>query len=496
MSPETEKFIKLLEKQLGYAEKKGGHTKFGAWYNSVESDADYSTQPWCDMYISWAAEKLGYEEWVGQFAWTPSHARWFEKQGAFGTQPERGALVFYDWSGGKKIGGIDHVGVVTGVKGRKILTIEGNIDGGVAKRKKRDQDKVVGYGYPEKVREALEAPVMPPDSVLGQAGQGTAMPQGPQVNVAPDIAARLISPRPLEPARGDSAARKSSAPSEPAKPVKSDEHKAAMEKPVPAASPRSRKGDDAPADDDRAAPARSSAPEPAPRAKVLPDTAPLTGSPLSAPGALQSPLPDLSSPVLLAPVLLAAIGLLAHARSRRLRAQAATGLAVRPVESAATPPEGPEPALAAAPILRHAPSAARHASATGTSGTRATRTSRTRGRHAAHPDLIIAPEIKARSLGRHAAGQAPTEGERHTPYRGRRRRIVPSSDEHASPAVPEQRPRGRRHRPVPSQRSPLPADRHSEWNWFHPATTAPPNRPSHPLHDPPHATRRGRHARP
>ncbi|PZG34430.1 hypothetical protein C1I98_28135, partial [Spongiactinospora gelatinilytica] len=477
MSPETEKFIKLLEKQLGYAEKKGGHTKFGAWYNSVESDADYSAQPWCDMYISWTAEKLGYQEWVGQFAWTPSHARWFEKQGAFGTKPERGALVFYDWSGGKKIGGIDHVGVVTGVKGRKILAIEGNIDGGVAKRKKRDQDKVVGYGYPEKVKEGLEAPVMPPDSVLGQAGQDAAMPQGPQVNVAPDIAARLISPRPLEPARGEAAARESRAPS---KPLKGDEHKAAAEKPVPAASPRSRKDDGAPADDDRAAPARSSAPEPAPRAKVLPDTAPLTGSPLSAPSVLQSPLPDLSSPVLLAPVLLApvllaAIGLLAHARSRRLRVQAAGGLTVRPSESAATPLESPGPALAAAPALRHAPSAARHASAMGeptrTASGRATRTSRTRGRHAAHPDLIIAHDVQALSLGRHAAGEAPTGEERHTPYRGRRRRIVPSG-EHATPAVPEQKPRGRRHRPVPSPRSPLPADRHPDWNWFHSATMA------------------------
>ncbi|RBQ14416.1 hypothetical protein DP939_40635 [Spongiactinospora rosea] len=495
MSPETEKFIKLLEKQLGYAEKKGGHTKFGAWYNSVESDADYSAQPWCDMYLSWAAKKLGYEEWIGQFAWTPSHARWFEKQGAFGTKPEPGALVFYDWSGGKKIGGIDHVGVVTGVKGRKILTIEGNIDGGIAKRKKRDQDKVVGYGYPEKVKEALEAPVMPPDSVLGQAGQDAAMPQGPQgpqVNVAPDIAARLISPRPFEPSRDKPAprvpARESSAPSKPAT------AKAAPRNPLPKASPPS-----APADDDRAAPARSSAPDPAPRTKALPDTAPLTGSPLSAPSALQSPLPDLSSPVLLAPVLLAAIGLLAHARSRRLRVQAATGLTVRPAESAATPPASPEPALAAAPALRHAPSAARHASAMGeparTAGGRAGRTSRTRGRHAAQPDLIIAHDVQAVAPGRHATGKAPAGEDRHTPYRGRRRRVV-ASDDHVSPAVAEQAPRGRRHRPVPSPRSPLPADRHPEWNWFHPAATAPPNRPPRPLHDPPHATRRGRHARP
>ncbi|MEV7908620.1 CHAP domain-containing protein, partial [Streptomyces anulatus] len=151
------KFIELLESQLGYSEKGGGYTKFGHWYGgNVEFDADYSAAPWCDMYLSWAAKKLGYEDWIGQFAYTVHHAEWFREQDAWGTAPKPGAIVFFDWSSSKKIDGIDHVGIVTRVEGRKIHTIEGNIDGGIAKRKLRDTDKVVGYGYPEKIKARLE----------------------------------------------------------------------------------------------------------------------------------------------------------------------------------------------------------------------------------------------------------------------------------------------------------------------------------------------------
>ena len=157
MTPEMKKFIDLLESQLGYSEKGDAYTKFGHWYGkNVEFDADYSSAPWCDMYLSWAAHKLGYEDWIGQFAWTVQHAEWFKEHGAWGHKPQPGAFVFYDWGGSNDIDAIDHVGLVTKVEGDTIFTIEGNIDGGVAKRKERDTSKVVGYGYPEKIKTRLE----------------------------------------------------------------------------------------------------------------------------------------------------------------------------------------------------------------------------------------------------------------------------------------------------------------------------------------------------
>jgi hypothetical protein len=156
--PELQKMIHLLEAQLGYSEQGGGYTKFGNWYgHTVEFDSDYSAQPWCDMFLSWAAHKLGYQEWFGQFAYTVDHAKWFVDHGAWGATPEPGAVVFYDWSGSGTVDGIDHVGMVISVDGDTIHTIEGNVDGAYVKEKVRDQSFVVGYGYPDKIKSKLAA---------------------------------------------------------------------------------------------------------------------------------------------------------------------------------------------------------------------------------------------------------------------------------------------------------------------------------------------------
>ncbi|MEV0199485.1 CHAP domain-containing protein [Nonomuraea sp. NPDC050691] len=137
---------------MGYREKDGQNTKFGHWYAERVQDAQYRDAPWCDMFIAWAADRAGIVDHVGSFAWTPSHAAWFIKQGAWSSTPEPGALVFFDWKGGKSYQGIDHVGIVESVSGGKIHTIEANVDRVWLKRKVRETDKVVGYGLPRLVK--------------------------------------------------------------------------------------------------------------------------------------------------------------------------------------------------------------------------------------------------------------------------------------------------------------------------------------------------------
>ncbi|MFI9553210.1 CHAP domain-containing protein [Nonomuraea endophytica] len=154
--------MEKVRPELGYREKGGQHTKFGEWYADRLQDPQYKNAPWCDMFIAWAAEKAGVGEYVGQFAWTPSHAAWFIKQGAWSRTPEPGALVFYDWSGGKSYKGVDHVGIVEKVDGTKIRTIEANVDKVWLKRKFRDQEKVVGYGLPRVVKEKMLAGTLQP----------------------------------------------------------------------------------------------------------------------------------------------------------------------------------------------------------------------------------------------------------------------------------------------------------------------------------------------
>ncbi|MBB2912337.1 hypothetical protein FHS43_003617 [Streptosporangium becharense] len=334
-----QKLIELLESELGYAERSGGYTKFGDWYGkTVEFDADYTAAPWCDMYLSWAAWKLGYQDWVGQFAYTVYHAQWFKEQDAWGTVPKPGALVFFDWSGSKKISKIDHVGIVTKVVGNKIHTIEGNIDGGVAKRKVRDTDKVVGYGYPEKVkirleREASEKQVVVKPADAG-AGNSVQLSSGPNLlsmmppgTVRESLEALGADTKPApkharsasRPAEGTAASTSSGTTAQSTRPDTKDTAGArGSESPTPTPAPAAgRTGSGK-----HAKPAAADT-----NAVVVTPTA-------TAARDITSPAADLGSPGMLAPVLLAAVAILATAKAKqsktRLAFAAAGGASAAP----------------------------------------------------------------------------------------------------------------------------------------------------------------------
>ncbi|MEV0588273.1 CHAP domain-containing protein [Nonomuraea sp. NPDC050310] len=304
-----QKYIELLESELGYAEKAGAYTKFGDWYGkNVEFDADYTSAPWCDMYLSWAAHKLGYEEWIGQFAWTVAHAEWFKEQGAWGSKPKPGAFVFYDWSGSDEIDNIDHVGIVTRVEGGRIHTIEGNIDGGVAKRKERATDKVVGYGYPEKIKARLDAEAapqqqegtLPPDTVLDQQGLTNDLTARiPRVNQAPESAEPAADPAPVTAAAPKAAPSAGPSAAAPASGTSTGSSGA----PVSAGA---KKGKHAkPGSAETVAPAQEAITQPLP---AVVDAAAHTPV-----------MPTLDSPALVGTAVVAALAVLAVAKTRQMR---------------------------------------------------------------------------------------------------------------------------------------------------------------------------------
>ncbi|WP_344209604.1 CHAP domain-containing protein [Nonomuraea bangladeshensis] len=205
LDPIAQRLLETVRQELGYKEKSGQFTKFGQWYADRVQDNQFRNAPWCDMFLAWAADKSGLTPYVGEFAWTPSHAAWFMKQGAWSQRPEPGALVFYDWRGGKSYKGIDHVGIVERVKGKKIHTIEANVDGVWLKRKVRETDKVVGYGVPRLVKanadRAGEIPgteqpfVRPPQSATGVSSPLDFLGTPPALLAAMVLATVLLSLR-------------------------------------------------------------------------------------------------------------------------------------------------------------------------------------------------------------------------------------------------------------------------------------------------------------
>ncbi|WP_326821957.1 CHAP domain-containing protein [Streptosporangium sp. NBC_01756] len=155
------KVLDIAASQIGVSENaQGGGTKFQSWYVSspraqetVARDGGnpqaYANASWCAMFVSWVGDQAGIRPTVGWDAYTVTYAQWFKNNGHWGTVAKPGAVVFYDWQGGKSIDGIDHVGFVKKDNGDgTISTIEGNTGNGKVEARVRPTSQVVGYGYP------------------------------------------------------------------------------------------------------------------------------------------------------------------------------------------------------------------------------------------------------------------------------------------------------------------------------------------------------------
>lgn len=152
--PTANAFLAVAASQVGYTESPPGSnlTKYGEWYGM-------NGQPWCDMFVSWCGDQCGAASIVGHFAACRYHAAWFQQQGRWVDRdetPQLGDVVFFGIRGT-----IDHVGIVRGVDGSDILTVEGNTsrssddNGGAVMIRRRELGTegssfyIAGYGRPQ-----------------------------------------------------------------------------------------------------------------------------------------------------------------------------------------------------------------------------------------------------------------------------------------------------------------------------------------------------------
>jgi hypothetical protein len=153
---------------LGLGEQPPGsnHNRLTVWYGAGNT-------PWCDIAISFeAAHSENLAAVCGKFAWTVAHARAFKSRGRWhyglgGARP--GDIVFFDWSGHRTIGAIDHVGLIEAVHSDGTMTtLEGNTSN-VFCRRRRNASCAVGYGRPS-YNDA--APLPRDDGMLRQGSAG------------------------------------------------------------------------------------------------------------------------------------------------------------------------------------------------------------------------------------------------------------------------------------------------------------------------------------
>ena len=147
-----EAMVQAMESTIGAHETNGNNTNYiTRWYGLNDA--------WCNMTVTYAAYHSGNEQSVcfGQkWAYTVAHAQAFKDRGLWtpmvngvqGSGIRRGDVVFFDWAGGTSIGSIDHVGLVTGVSGSTVYTIEGNFENR-CDRWSRNASVIAGFGRPK-----------------------------------------------------------------------------------------------------------------------------------------------------------------------------------------------------------------------------------------------------------------------------------------------------------------------------------------------------------
>lgn len=153
--------IAVARTQLGYTElntttgmplnssQDGGYTKYGASFGN-------STGAWCAYFVSWCATQAAIPtSIVPRLGNCAATVKWYKAHSEFYTPetgyiPKTGDIVFFNWAGGETA---KHIGIITGVSGKHIYTIEGNTDSSLGYRcagKTRDRtaNYIVGYGVP------------------------------------------------------------------------------------------------------------------------------------------------------------------------------------------------------------------------------------------------------------------------------------------------------------------------------------------------------------
>lgn len=137
--------ISAAEATLGVHETNGNNINYiTSWYG-------LNGEPWCDQAVTYWAYHSNNAAAVcfnSKFAYTVAHADAFRARGQYhsGTSGiRRGDIIFFNWHDGGDT--IDHVGIVTGVSGSTVLTIEGNFNN-ICGRFARNSSVIAGYGRP------------------------------------------------------------------------------------------------------------------------------------------------------------------------------------------------------------------------------------------------------------------------------------------------------------------------------------------------------------
>jgi hypothetical protein len=150
------RILEIALAEVGTIEEGDNLTKYGKF---TKADG----LPWCGSFCNWVLAQAGVK--VHSVVSTPIGAHKFKETSRWHEKPAIGDLAFMDFPH-DGVDRISHVGIVVGIEGNTITTIEGNTsgtgdqrNGGMVMIKQRTVGKeVVGFGRPKLVPYSGEYP--------------------------------------------------------------------------------------------------------------------------------------------------------------------------------------------------------------------------------------------------------------------------------------------------------------------------------------------------
>lgn len=154
MTPQ-EKLVAWCNGEVGYHEGSGNYNKYAADPRVTQLLGwNAQNQAWCDIFTDYAfihcfglenASKMTYQPIGKGSAACRTSAQFFKDNGAFFYRPQVGDVIFFI-----SAGAINHQGIVTGVSGLSVTSVEGNSSDAVSRRVYSINDaKIAGYGRPK-----------------------------------------------------------------------------------------------------------------------------------------------------------------------------------------------------------------------------------------------------------------------------------------------------------------------------------------------------------
>lgn len=145
--------IEIASAEVGYHEGANNSTKYGDLMHSIQPRNMDKNAAWCDAFVDWViyqtCKRFGYgaetarKVLCGDFDdYTYNSVALYKKAGRWAQAPRRGDQIFF--------GGSGHTGIVTGVAGGIVNTIEGNKGDKVTRCSySKSSPSIIGYGRPK-----------------------------------------------------------------------------------------------------------------------------------------------------------------------------------------------------------------------------------------------------------------------------------------------------------------------------------------------------------